>query len=463
MYDQDVVEGQGGAVSVFAGGGYDGSYPYTGPATATALGDPAGLAVYNGTLYVADNMSNVVYAVNMASDTMTTYAGNGSYTGSTSDGMAATAALLDGPMGLAVDSSGDVFIALNMSNQVIEVNAVTQEITVIAGNGTAGYTGDGGPASAAELNQPSAVAVDSSGDVFIADTGNNVVREVRPGPDGQLADGTITTIAGGGTDTSPVAPGSALGFALNVPSGVATNNTDLFISDTGNNVIREVVLASGAMTTLAGTGVAAYGGDGGTAAQATLDQPEGLAMTPTGQLLIADNQNSTVREITFTPPGQMVQVSPPDMMDGPGGGDSMGGSGGGDSMGDSGSSGPAAVESVSIEKVKSGKHATTKAIVLQFSGGLDAADAQNIANYGLVTLPKSKKQKSRPVALKTASYNPATDRVTLMTRKALVFSSPLEVTVKADGLLDAMGNPLDGGENAVMILSKSGATMTMAR
>ncbi len=470
VFDQDVVEGQGGAVSVFAGGGYGGSYPYTGSATAVGLGDPAGLAVYNGTLYVADNSANVVYAVNIASDTMTTYAGNGDYTGSTSDGMAATAALLSGPMGLAVDPSGDLFIALQMSNQVIEVNAVTQEITVVAGNGTAGDTGDGGPASAALLNQPSAVAVDSSGDLFIADTGNNVVREVRPGPDGGLANGTITTIAGGGTDTSPVGSGSALGFALNVPCGVATNNTDLFISDTGNNVIREVVLASGQMTTLAGTGVAAYGGDGGPAAQATLDEPEGLTMTPSGQLLIADSQNFMVREITFTPPGQMVQVSPPDMMDGPGGGDSMGNSGGGDSMGnsgggdsmgDSGSSAPATVESVSIEKVKSGKHATTKAIVLQFSEGLDAADAQNIANYDLVTLPKSKKQKSKPFALKTASYNPTTFRVTLTTRKALVFSSPLEVTVKAAGLLDAMGNPLDGGANAVFMLSKSGATMTM--
>jgi hypothetical protein len=469
MYDQDVVEGQGGAVSVFAGGGYGGSYPYTGSATAVALGDPAGLAVYNGTLYVADNMSNVVYAVNMASDTMTTYAGNESYTGSTTDGMAATAALLNGPMGLAVDSSGDLFIALQMSNQVIEVNAVTQEITVVAGNGTEDYTGDGGPASAALLNQPSALAVDSSGDLFIADTGNNVVREVKPGPDGQLADGTITTIAGGGTDTSPVGSGSALGFALNAPSGVATNNTDLFISDTGNNVIRDVVLASGEMTTLAGTGAAAYGGDGGPAAQATLDQPEGLAMTPSGQLLIADNQNATVREITFPPAGQMVQVYQPDMMGGPGGdsmgdsgdGDSMGDSGDGDSMGDSGSSGATGVESVSIEKVKSGKHGSTKAIVLQFSEGLDAADAQSIANYGIVTLPKSKKQKSKPVALKTASYNPTTHRVTLMTRKALVFSSPLQFTVKAAGLLDAMGNPLDGGANAVFILSKSGATMMM--
>ena len=335
VFNQDVAEGQGSAVNVFAGGGYESSYPYTGPATDVALGDPAGLAVYNGTLYVADNMINVVDAVNEASGTMTTYAGNGDYTGSTTDGIAATAAFLSGPMGLAVDSSGDLFIALNMGNQIVEVNAVTQDITLVAGNGTTGYTGDGGPASAADLNSPSAVAVDSSGDLFIADTGNNVVREVTPGSDGQLADGTITTIAGGGTNTSPVGSGPALGFALNVPSGVATNNTDLFISDTGNNVIRSLDLTSGQMTTLAGTGVAAYGGDGGPAAQATLNEPEGLAMTPSGQLLIADSQNMMVREITFTPPGQTVQVSPPDMMDGPGGGDSTGDSGGGDSMGGS--------------------------------------------------------------------------------------------------------------------------------
>ncbi len=115
VFDQDVVEGQGGAVSVFAGDGSAPSYPYTGPATGVALGDPAGLAVSGGTVYVADNMNNVVFAVNVASDMITLYAGNGNYEGSTSDGMAATAAFLNGPMGLAVDSSGDLFIALNMS------------------------------------------------------------------------------------------------------------------------------------------------------------------------------------------------------------------------------------------------------------------------------------------------------------------------------------------------------------
>jgi Bacterial Ig-like domain (group 3) len=486
VFDQDVVEGQDGSASVFAGGGYDPSFPYTGPATGVALGDPAGLAVFNGTLYVADNANNVVFAVNVESDMITMYAGNGSYTGSLSDGMAATAAFLNAPMGLAVDSSGDLFIALQGSNQVVEVNAVTQDVTIVAGNGTAGDTGDGGSALAAELNAPSAVAVDSSGDLFIADTGNNVVREVVPGPGGQLANGTITTVAGGGNNSAPVYSGPASGAALNQPGGVATNNADLFVSDTGNNVIREVDMATGQMTTLAGTGVAAYGGDGGPAAQATLNQPDGLAMTPSGQLLIADNQDMMVREITFPPAGQTVQVYPPDMMGGSGGGDSMGGSGGGDSMGgsgggdgmggsgdggsmggsgdgdsmgDSGSGAPTAVESVSIEKVKTGKHGKTEVIVLQFTDALDAADAQNIANYGLVTLPKSKKQKSKPVALKAASFNAATDSVTLTTRKALVFSSPLELTVKAAGLLDALGNPLNGGANEVMSLS--GAKMTM--
>ena len=103
----------------------------------------------------------------------------------------------------------------------------------------------------------------------------------------------------------------------------------------------------------------------------------------------------------------------------------------------------------------------TVVIVLQFTEALDAADAQNIINYGLLTVPKSRKQKSKPIALKTASYNPATDRVTLTTRKALVFSSPLKLTVNAAGLLDAMGDPLAGGANAVITVSKSGAPITM--
>ena len=180
--------------------------------------------------------------------------------------------------------------------------------------------------------------------------------------------------------------------------------------------------------------------------------------------MIADNQNEAVREITFALPGQMVQVSQPDMMAIPAAATRWATQAGGfrrrqfdgrfrQQRGYRGRIGVDREGQVGQARFDEGDRAP----VFRRAG---CRGAQNIANYGLVTLPKSKKQKSKPVALKTASYNPTTHRVTLMTRKALVFSSPLEVTVKAAGLLDAVGDPLNGGANAVFILSKSGATMT---
>jgi len=126
-----------------------------------------------------------------------------------------------------------------------------------------------------------------------------------------------------------------------------------------------------------------------------------------------------------------------------------------------GQPGQATVENISVQKIGTGKK-TTEAIVVQFSEALNSADAQNINTYSLVTVAKSKKQKSKPVAMAKASYNSTTFTVTLTTRKALVLSPPLQLTVKATSLLDALGRPLDGGVNFVVTLSKSGATVTSA-
>ena len=148
-----------------------------------------------------------------------------------------------------MDSAGDLFIADTGNNVVREVNASTGAITTVAGNGTAGYSGDNGPATAAELASPAGVAVDSAGDLFIADTGNNVIREVN------LSTGMITTVAGNGTDGYSGDGGQATAAELNDPEGVAVDSAgDLFIADTGNNVIREVNPPRGVITTVAGNG-----------------------------------------------------------------------------------------------------------------------------------------------------------------------------------------------------------------
>ena len=161
------------------------------------------------------------------------------------------------PSGVAVDSAGDLFIADTDNNVVREVNHATGAITTVAGNGTYGYSGDGGPATAAELANPDGVAVDSAGDLFIDDSNNSRIREVN------LATGTITTIAGNGTYGYTGDGGAATAAELSHPLGIAVDSAgDLFIADSGNNVIREVNLATGTITTVAGNGTRGFTGDG---------------------------------------------------------------------------------------------------------------------------------------------------------------------------------------------------------
>ena len=183
-----------------------------------------------------------------------------------------------------------------------EVVKATGDIITVAGNGNAGYSGDGGPATAAELNGPNGVAVDSAGDLFIADTDNNVVREVVK------ATGDIITVAGNGTAGYSGDGGPATAAELNGPDGVAVDSAgDLFIADTVNNVVREVVKATGDIITVAGDGTAGYSGDDGPATAAELDDPGRVAVDSAGDLFIADGGNNVVREVT---PAVTVTISP---------------------------------------------------------------------------------------------------------------------------------------------------------
>ena len=220
-----------------------------------------------------------------------TAAGDGT-AGYTGDDGPATAAELNCPVGVAVDSAGDLFIADYGNNVVREVVKATGDIITVAGNGTAGYSGDGGPATAAELNGPRDVAVDSAGDLFIADTNNNVVREVV------TATGDIITVAGDGKAATAATAGPRPPPSWTAPRGLAVDSAgDLFIADTGNNVIREVVKATGDIITVAGNGKAGYSGDGGPATAAELNNPNDVAVDAAGDLFIADENNNAVREV----------------------------------------------------------------------------------------------------------------------------------------------------------------------
>jgi sugar lactone lactonase YvrE len=276
-----------GTITTFAGTGVAGSAGDGGPATAAQLNGPAGVVVASGSLYIADFTGNRVRRVDLATGTITTFAGTG-VAGSGGDGGPATSAQLNSPRGLAVDS-GNLYIADSVNNRVRKVDLATGTITTFAGTGVAGFSGDGGPATAAQLNGPAGVVV-ASGSLYIADFTGNRVRRV------DLATGTITTFAGTGVAGFSGDGGPAAAAQLNTPRFLAVASGNLYITDSGNHRVRKVDLATGIITTFAGTGVAAFGGDGGPATAAQLNVPLGVA-ADAGNLYIADVLNNRIRRI----------------------------------------------------------------------------------------------------------------------------------------------------------------------
>jgi len=242
-------------------------------------------------LYIADLGNNRVREVGAATGVITTVAGAG-LRGEGGDGGPATQALLNSPYNVAVDGAGNLYIADFSNSRVREVAAATGIITTVAGTGTGGYGGDGGPATQALLNLPYGVAVDGSGNLYIADLSNNRVREVV------AATGVITTVAGNGAQGYGGDGGPAIQASLYSPAGVAVDGADnLYIADSNNNRVREVGAATGVITTVAGNGAQGYGGDGGPATQAEMNHPDGVAVDGAGNLYITDAANNRVREV----------------------------------------------------------------------------------------------------------------------------------------------------------------------
>jgi uncharacterized protein (TIGR03437 family) len=277
-----------GVITTVDGNGTAGFSGDNGAATAAELNDPIGIAVdSSGNLYIADSGNNRIRKV--TNGTITTLAGNGTagFSGDNS-GNGATNAELKDPVGVAVDSSGNVYVADYGNNRIRKIsNGV---ISTIAGNGTAGFTGDNGQASTAGVYEPRGVAVDSAGNVYIADAHNYRVRKVT------VSTGVITTVAGNGTAGATGDNGAATSAELRYPVSVSLDSAgNLYIADLGASVIRKVT--NGTITTLAGNGAAGFGGDGGPATSALLDQPNGISLDSTGNLYIADYLNARIREI----------------------------------------------------------------------------------------------------------------------------------------------------------------------
>lgn len=279
--------GPDGIITTIAGTGLRGSSGDGGPAVAAMLAGPAHLAVdAQGNVLIADPSANRIRRVS-AGGVITTVAGTGTL-GFSGDGGPATSAALAFPRGVAVDAGGNIYIPDDSNNRIRRVNA-QGIISTIAGF-TFGFSGDGGPAVRAELGSPGAVAVDSDGSVLVADSRNHRIRRIG-------LDGTINTVAGGGSrffgDGGP-----ATSAALDVPNGVALDAAgNLIIADEYNHRIRKVT-PEGVITTVAGNGVPGLAGDGGPATEASLKQPRDVAVDPAGNIYIADALNHRVRRIS---------------------------------------------------------------------------------------------------------------------------------------------------------------------
>jgi uncharacterized protein (TIGR03437 family) len=274
-----------------AGTGQRGSTGDGGPATQALLSRPIRIDIDGaGNLYLTDSDNNTIRKVT-PQGVISTIAGRAGRSGFSGDGAAAVDALLNFPIGVAVDGSGNVYICDNGNSRIRKVTAATGIITTIAGNGTQGFGGDGGPGTAAQLNTPQNVAVDKDGNVYISDFGNNRIRKVN------ASDGNISTVAGNGSVGFSGDGGPATQAQLNSPNNVsADKDGNLIICDPGNFRIRKVT-TDGVINTIVGRGQQGFGGDGGHATDAMVNVPVGAIVDQAGNLYFSDRSNHRVRRV----------------------------------------------------------------------------------------------------------------------------------------------------------------------
>jgi trimeric autotransporter adhesin len=270
-------------ITTVAGGG-----PSNGTATQKCIGWPYQVALdSSGNRYLATGPLNMVVRISSAG-VLTIVAGNAA-SDSNGDGGPATSASVFNPSGVAVDGAGNVYIADTNAHRIRRVDT-GGSISTIAGTGASGYFGDGGPASSAMLNGPRHLAF-SAGFLYIADTGNHRIRRI------EIATGIITLVAGNGVPG--FANGPAASAQFNTPNGVAvTTFGDVYVADTSNQRVRRI--SGGNVTTVAGTGVAGYNGEGSPATNFQLSNPEGVALDGSSNVYIADENNSRIRRLTGT-------------------------------------------------------------------------------------------------------------------------------------------------------------------
>jgi len=266
-------------VNTVAGSGTPGST--NGAGTAASFYQPTGIATdASGNIYVADFGNNMIRKIGKAG-VVTTLAGSG--TQGSANGTGAAASFYQ-PTGVAADASGNIYVADNDNNQVRKITP-GGVVTTLAGSGTKGSVN--GTGTAAEFAYPLGVATDAAGNVYVADFGNNLIRKITPA-------GVVSTLAGSGTAGAVNGTGTAAAF--NQPSALAIDASgNIYVADYGNNLVRKISTA-GVVTTLAGSGSAGSANGNGTAA--SFNNPQGIAVDASGNVYVADYGNNLVREIS---------------------------------------------------------------------------------------------------------------------------------------------------------------------
>lgn len=265
-----------------------------------------------GNIYISDYFNNRVRKININTGIINTVAGSSNTPGFSGDSSAATSAKLFWPNGTVFDAAGNMYIADESNNRIRKVDATTGYIYTIAGDGTAGYAGDSGLATAAQLRMPNEPVIDAAGDLYFVDQANHCIRKVTMGT------GIITTVAGNGNQGFSGDGGLATVATLNSPQGLAVDALgNIYIADRFNYRIRKVDKTTGIISTIAGIGTNGYTGDGGLAANAQLGTTSGLALDASGNLYIADDGNACIRKITMNTTGiedkkiqHFISVSP---------------------------------------------------------------------------------------------------------------------------------------------------------
>lgn len=287
-----VINANSQTISTIVGLGLAGYSGDGGLATGAKINSPCGIGTDTaGNIYIADDLNHVIRKLTKSTGIITTIAGTG-ISGYSGDGGLAVNAKIYNPGDVSCDKYGNIYIADQNNNVIRKISMATGIITTIAGNGTQGYSGDGGPATSAQLKTPVGVTVDKFNNIYIADANNHCIRKVDGGT------GIITTITGNGTLGFSGDGGLASLALVNHPSKVILDSIgNLYFTDEANNRVRKIMAATNIIQTIAGTGIFGFGGDGGLATSAQFSFPIGLAFDAIGNLYIADIYNYRIRKL----------------------------------------------------------------------------------------------------------------------------------------------------------------------